>query len=447
MRIAQVAPLWELVPPATYGGTELVVHLLTEELVRLGHEVTLFAATGSTTKAKLIESCPAALRALEEEFKEDKTHSNVISYEMGMIGDVMKRARQGDFDMVHNHVGFQMLSFADFIDTPVVTTLHNCLSPEKVKELYMLNRHLPYISISDYQQTLWPELNYAGTIYHGINLSKVEPCYETNGKDYFAFLGRLSPEKGPHHAIKIAKALGKKLIMAGKIDRVDKVFYDREIAHFVDGDQIQYIGEVNHEQKVELLRNAELTLCPIEWAEPFGLVMIESMACGTPVLALKDGSIPEVIDHNKTGYVGTTVDELIEIAKDTSRFDRREVRAITERRFSMERMAADHVRLYEQLIRGVEEQDSALQHSFKTTPNRGSKTSTTISSIVPTGTPRARGAMPSGLRSSHRKPESVSSVMPGHLGTLLLPTSGEFPNAPRTKPDDTKLVTATLLSS
>jgi glycosyltransferase involved in cell wall biosynthesis len=351
MKIAQVAPLWELVPPATYGGTELVVHLLTEEMVRLGHEVTLFAAKGSQTSARLIESCPAALRAMEGEHKEDKTHCNVIAYEMGMVGDVLKRAHNGEFDIIHNHMGFQFLPFADLIDVPVVTTLHNALAPEKIKEIFLNNRQLPYISISDYQQVLWPELNYASTIHHGINLARFNASSVVDDNAYFAFLGRLSPEKGPHNAIKIAKAAGKKLLMAGKIDRVDKAYYDREIAPFVDGDQIQYIGEVNHEQKVELLRNAALTLCPIEWAEPFGLVLIESMACGTPVLALKDGSIPEIIEQNVTGYIGTSVDELIEAACDYRRFDRKTVRAVMEERFSVERMTQQHIELYEDLIK------------------------------------------------------------------------------------------------
>lgn len=347
MRIAQVAPLWELVPPRAYGGTELVVHLLTEEMVRQGHQVTLFAAAGSKTSATLESCVPVALREMEEKFKRDKTHCTVMSYELGMLQDVFQRA--DEFDVIHNHVGFQALPFANFVDVPVVTTLHNALDPEPVRKLFYKNAHLPFISISDYQQKLWPDLNYARTIYHGIDLNKFHPCYQHDGKDYLLFLGRLSPEKGPHHAIRIAQALGMKLILAGKVDRVDQIFYDQELAHLIDGEQIVYIGEVNHPQKVALLRNAVATLCPVQWPEPFGLVMIESMACGTPVFALRDGSIPEVIDHGKSGYVADSVEELTEAVRRYREYDRRQVRRITERRFSVQRMVADHIALYEEL--------------------------------------------------------------------------------------------------
>jgi glycosyltransferase involved in cell wall biosynthesis len=348
MRIAQLAPLWELVPPRTYGGTELVVHLLTEELVKRGHEVTLFAAKGSETTATLEVSCPMALREMEEKFKVDKTHCSVMAYELKMLAEVFQRA--SEFDVIHNHVGFQPLAFANFVDTPVVTTLHNALEPQPVRELFYKNAHLPYISISDYQQKLWPDLNYAATIYHGINISNFNPDFNENNKDYLAFLGRLSPEKGPHHAIRVAKALGMKLILAGKIDRVDRIFYEKEIEHLVDGEQITYIGEVDHAQKVDLLRNAAATLCPIEWPEPFGLVLIESMACGTPVFALRDGSIPEVIDHGESGYIADSVEELIEAVRHYRRFSRTRVREIAEKRFSVERMVDDHMRLYERLM-------------------------------------------------------------------------------------------------
>lgn len=348
MRIAQVAPLWELVPPTTYGGTELVVHLLTEELVKQGHEVTLFAARGSITKARLVECAPLALREMEEKLKLDKTHCTVMGYELAMLQEVFSRA--DEFDIIHNHVGFQPLPFANFVNTPMVTTLHNALEPESVRKLFYKNAHLPFISISNYQRTLWPALNYADTIYHGIDLQRFNPSFDQENKGYLAFLGRLSPEKGPHHAIRIAKELNMKLIMAGKIDRVDRLFYDREIAQWVDGQQIAYIGELNHSQKVALLRNAVATLCPVQWPEPFGLVMIESMACGTPVFALRDGSIPEVIEQGRSGYVADSVEELIEAVRNYHSYDRHEVRAVAEARFSVQRMVNEHLRLYESLI-------------------------------------------------------------------------------------------------
>lgn len=347
MRIAQVAPLWELVPPRTYGGSELVVYLLTEELVRRGHEVTLFAAGGTQTSANLVTCCPTSLREMEEQIEKDKTHCTVMSYELMMLQTVFHRA--SEFDVIHNHVGFQALPYAEFVSTPMVTTLHNALDPLPVRELFQMNAHLPYISISDYQRKLWPELNYEATIYHGINLSTFEPSFEHEGKEYLAFLGRLSPEKGPHHAIQAALAMDMPLIMAGKIDRVDRIYYDREIAPLVDGERIKYIGEVNHAQKVELLRHAAATLCPVEWPEPFGLVMIESMACGTPVFALRDGSVPEVIDHGLTGYVANSVPELIEALRQYKKYDRRQVRAMAEQRFSVQRMVDDHLKLYADL--------------------------------------------------------------------------------------------------
>lgn len=347
MRIAQIAPLWELVPPQAYGGTELVVHLLTDGLVSRGHDVTLFAASGSDTAGRLRTYSPKPLRALEAAIKQDKTHCTVMATELRMLEDVFTAS--GEFDVIHNHIGFQALPFASFTNTPVVTTLHNALAPAPVYELFMRNAHLPYISISHYQQALWPDLNYASTIYHGIDLKRFRASFSHEDKNYLAFLGRLSPEKGPQHAIHIARALGMKLILAGKVDRVDQAFYDRELAHLIDGEQIRYIGEVGHARKVALLSNAAATLCPVEWPEPFGLVMIESMACGTPVFALRDGSVPEVIDHGYSGFIADSVEALIEAVKDYRAFDRRLVRKIAEERFSVERMVLDHERLYEKL--------------------------------------------------------------------------------------------------
>lgn len=348
MRIAQIAPLWELVPPCTYGGTELVVHNLTETLVKRGHEVTLFAAQGSSTAAHLHPCAPISLRCMEERFKKDKTHCTVMGYELKMLETVFSHAEQ--FDIIHNHIGFQALPFAQFVNVPVVTTLHNALEPEVIRELFDQNADLPYISISNYQRQLWPELNYAATIYHGIRMNSFKPDFETQNKDYFVFLGRLSPEKGPHLAIQIARALGAKLVMAGKIDRVDQIFYDQHVKPLVDGQQIQYMGEVDHFQKAELLRHARGVLCPVLWPEPFGLVMIEAMACGTPVFALRDGSVPEVVDHGVTGYVADSVEALAEAARHWKTYNRRKIRQVAERRFSSERMVDDHLKLYTKLL-------------------------------------------------------------------------------------------------
>jgi glycosyltransferase involved in cell wall biosynthesis len=347
MRIAQIAPLWELVPPRAYGGTELVAHLLTEGLVARGHDVTLFAATGSQTSARLRPYAPKSLREMEDALEKDKTHCTVMSTELNMLEDIFQQAEQ--FDVIHNHMGFQALPFADFVKTPMVTTLHNALIPESVHDLFMRNAHLPYVSISDYQQQLWPSLNYAATIYHGIDLTSFDPCFANSDSEYLAFLGRLSPEKGPQHAIHVAKTLGKKLILAGKIDRVDRMFYERELADQIDGTQVSYIGELAHQAKVEFLRNAAACLFPVSWPEPFGLVMIEAMACGTPVFALRDGSVPEVIDHGVSGYVADSVEELTEAVRNYRDFDRRLVRKIAETRFSLQRMIRDHECVYQRL--------------------------------------------------------------------------------------------------
>ncbi|HEY9744726.1 MAG TPA: glycosyltransferase family 4 protein [Oculatellaceae cyanobacterium] len=351
MRIAQIAPLWELVPPTTYGGTELVVHNLTEGLVQRGHEVTLFAAEGSKTAAKLHPCAPASLRSMEAQRNKDKTHCTVMGYELMMLETVFEQADR--FDVIHNHIGFQALPFANFVDTPTVTTLHNALNPEIIRELFEKNAHQPYISISNYQRQLWPKLNYVATIYHGIQMSRFKPSLDYNNKDYLAFLGRLSPEKGPHLAIQAAKALGYRLILAGKVDRVDQEFYREQVEPLIDGVQIRYIGEVDHERKNELLSGAMATLCPVLWPEPFGLVMIESMACGTPVFALRDGSVPEVVEHGRTGYVAESVEELTEAVRDWKAYNRQIIRKVAEERFSAARMVDDHLKLYRSLLDGT----------------------------------------------------------------------------------------------
>lgn len=348
MRIAQIAPLWELVPPRAYGGTELVAYLLTEGLVQRGHEVTLFSVAGSQTSGHLRTYASQPLRELEETLNNDKTHCTVMASELNLLSDAFMEADR--FDLIHNHMGFQALPFVNFVDTPVVTTLHNALSPEPVRELFLKNAHQHYISISRYQRQLWPELNYAATIYHGIDLKRFVPKYELSGEPYLAFLGRLSPEKGPLEAIQVAQALGLKLLLAGKIDRVDQAFYDAVLACQIDGTQIVYVGELEHAAKVEFLSNAVACLFPVQWPEPFGLVMIEAMACGTPVFALRNGSVPEVIDHGVSGYVADTVEALIDAVRQYAQFDRSMVRRRAEERFSSHRMVFEHERLYQRLV-------------------------------------------------------------------------------------------------
>lgn len=363
MRIAQVAPLWETVPPRLYGGTELVIHLLTEELVRQGHEVTLFSVGGSKTQAALEICAKAPLRELFEKMEGDSSEQvnslypgSTVSmfYEMQMWAKVFARANQ--FDVIHNHLGPHILALAHLIDTPIVTTLHGefgskTLRDKAEKEFVKQYSNFPFVSISNEQRIPCPNLNYIDTIYHGLDLSTYSPCFDNENKDYLAFLGRFCKEKGVHHAIRIARESGYRLIMAGKVDcPEERAFFRKEVEPYLDDKQFIYIGEVNHPQKVQLLRNAAATLCPVTWREPFGLVLIESMACGTPVLALSCGSIPEVVAHGVGGYVEETVENLICHVATLGHFDRKACRDYVARRFSQPAMVQNYVTVYQRII-------------------------------------------------------------------------------------------------
>jgi glycosyltransferase involved in cell wall biosynthesis len=340
MRIAQVAPLWEPVPPKKYGGTELVVHLLTEELVRLGHDVTLFASGDSITSARLVSATEGGYRLNKMQ--------NCNFHDLRIIEQVMLHSNE--FDIIHNHLGPQLFPFASLMAPPLLTTQHNAFKPKSYRECYQLYPRLPIISISDYQRNGCPELHYAATIYHGLALKTFTPSYTYEDKHYLVFLGRFSQEKGPHHAIRVARETGWKLIMAGKIDRCDLEFYREHVEPQIDGEQIQFVGEVDHAQKVALMRNAAVTLCPITWPEPFGLVIAESMACGTPVLAMRNGSVPELIEHGRSGFIADTVEEMIGHVSRIPEIDRRYCRDYAESRFSVERMTEDYLKVYEWLI-------------------------------------------------------------------------------------------------
>jgi glycosyltransferase involved in cell wall biosynthesis len=265
MRIAQVAPLWERVPPPAYGGIELVVGLLTDELVRRGHEVTLFASGDSISLAKLESVHPQALRL-------DATVKEYGIYEMLQLSRVYERAQE--FDIIHSHMGCAALPYANFVKTPTVHTLHGVFTPDNEK-LFMHAQRQPFVSISDAQREPRLNLNCVATVYNGIDPSIYEFNPEPQDPPYLAFLGRLSPEKGPHLAIEIAKRSGWRLKMAGKVDVVDVDFFEREIKPHIDGKQIEYLGEANHEQKNALMGGAVATLFPITWREPFGLVMTD----------------------------------------------------------------------------------------------------------------------------------------------------------------------------
>jgi glycosyltransferase involved in cell wall biosynthesis len=340
MRIAQVAPLWERVPPPAYGGTELVVGLLTEELVRRGHDVTLFASGDSVTKARLESVHPVALRL-------DHTVREGSIYEMLQLSRVYEHATE--FDIIHSHMGCAALPYASLVKTPTVHTLHGIFTPDNEK-LFKYARRQPYISISQAQRDTRIGLNYVGTVYNGIDPSTYVFHPQPNPQPYLAFLGRISPEKGVQHAITIAKQSGWTLKIAGKVDPVDRNFFEAEIRPLIDNRQIQYLGEANHAQKSEIMGGATVTLFPVDWQEPFGLVMIESMVVGTPVIAIAKGSTPEVIAHGKTGFLCNTINECVAAIEPATRLDRQACHDYVLSRFTVTQMADGYEAIYRQIL-------------------------------------------------------------------------------------------------
>ncbi|MBD2679108.1 MULTISPECIES: glycosyltransferase family 4 protein [Nostoc] len=340
MRIAQVAPLLERVPPPAYGGIELVVGLLTDELVRRGHEVTLFASGDSVTLAKLVSVHPHALRL-------DRTVKDYSIYEMLELASVYQRA--AEFDIIHSHMGYAALPYANLVATPTVHTLHGVFTPDNEK-MFSFGKKQPYVSISNAQREPKLGLNYVATVYNGIDINKYEFYSKPENPPYLAFLGRMSPEKGVHLAIEIAKQAGWTLKMAGKVDVVDVEYFETQIKPQIDGEQIQYLGEANHTQKNALMGGAVATLFPITWREPFGLVMVESMASGTPVIAMNLGSTQEVISHGKTGFLGDRIQECISAIEKITQLDRYACRQHVENRFSVEQMVDGYEAVYQKII-------------------------------------------------------------------------------------------------
>lgn len=340
MRIAQIAPLWERVPPPAYGGIELVVGLLSDELVRRGHEVTLFASGDSISLAKLESVHPQALRL-------DPTIKEFGIYEMLQMSRVYEQA--SEFDIIHSHMGCAALPYGNLVKTPTVHTLHGIFTPDNEK-LFRHARNQPYISISNAQREPRVGLNYVATVYNGIDTSKYDFCPEAQNPPYLAFVGRMSPEKGPHLAIEIAKRTGWHLKMAGKVDAVDVKFYEQEIKPLIDGKQIEYLGEATHEEKCALMGGAVATLFTITWREPFGLVMTESMALGTPVIAMKMGSTQEVIAHGQTGFLCETVEECMAAIEPATQLSRKACREHVLNHFSVECMTNGYEAVYQQIL-------------------------------------------------------------------------------------------------
>lgn len=340
MRIAQVAPLYESVPPRLYGGTERIVAYLTEELVRQNHEVTLFASGDSTTSARLVPCCGSALRL-------DSSCVDPIPHHLIMLEQVFQRADQ--FDVIHFHTDYFHFPLSRRSTACTVTTLHGRLDIPDLVPLYREYAEMPVISISDAQRTPLPWINWQATVYHGLPDDLL--CYreETQG-DYLVFLGRISPEKGVDTAIDIAKRSGIKLKIAAKVDKVDQEYFQEKIAALLDHPLVEYLGEVNEGQKQQLLGQALALLFPINWEEPFGLVMIESMSCGTPIIAFPRGSVPEVMANGVSGYVVRNVDEAVAAAGKARELDRKRCRQYFEERFIARRMASDYVMVYEKAI-------------------------------------------------------------------------------------------------
>jgi glycosyltransferase involved in cell wall biosynthesis len=341
LRIAQIAPLYESVPPKLYGGTERVVSYLTEELVRRGNEVTLFASGDSVTSAKLHSGYPTALRLANL----TQVASNGTGLHFPMLSEVFDHA--DDFDVIHAHLDYWTFSFARLVTTPTVTTLHGRLDLEELHPIYHHYEDLPLISISDSQRKPLPSMNWVSTIHHGVPSSLQ---FNPKGGQYLAFLGRIAPEKRPDLAIQVARKAGIPLKIAAKVDVVDREYFNTVIEPMIKEGGVEFIGEINESQKSEFLGNALALLFTIDWPEPFGLVMIESMACGTPVIARRCGSVPEVIRDGVTGFIASEMDEMVAAVKKVATLSREGCRQEFERRFSVEVMAEKYERIYRELI-------------------------------------------------------------------------------------------------
>ncbi len=350
MKIAQIAPLWESVPPQRYGGTERIVSYITEELVRQGHDVTLFASGDSVTTAKLEEICPQALRLNTGIFNRDAPQVLLQERAFGQMAD--------QFDLIHSHLDFLGFPIARRVKTPVVTTLHGRLDLPELVPVFREFSEMPLVSISNAQRRPLPWSNWVGTVHHGLP-DFYQPNYQPG--QYLAYLGRISPEKRPDHAITLAKRVGIPLKMAAKVDPADEAYFRAEIEPMMRHPLIEFLGEITDDEKDDFLGNAIALVCPYDWPEPFGIVLIEALATATPVLAYRRGSIPEIIDHGVTGFVSETLEEMIASVQHLGTIDRQACRASFDRRFTARRMVQDYVKIYEDLVRGNHALSAARQ--------------------------------------------------------------------------------------
>ncbi len=341
MKIAQIAPLFESVPPKFYGGTERVISYLTEELVQMGHDVTLFASGDSVTTARLRPMVYKALRL-------DKHSIDPVADHILLAEQVFKHA--GEFDIIHSHIDYMPYSLYRRMETPHVTTLHGRLDIPNLYNLYHEFDDVPLVSISNYQRFPLPWVNWVSTVYHG--LPKDIYDFNATAGDYLAFIGRISPEKRLDFAIEIAKKADMPLKIAAKVDKVDKEYFETVIVPLLDHPSIEYIGEIDEVQKNDFLGNAYALLFPIDWPEPFGLVMIEAMACGTPVIARLHGAVPEVMEQGITGYIVKEMEYAVQAVKDVAKLSREQCRKEIKEKFTARRMAENYLKVYEQLSAG-----------------------------------------------------------------------------------------------
>jgi len=342
MRIAQIAPLYESVPPKYYGGTERVVSYLTEALVARGHDVTLFASGDSVTEAHLVAGSRRALRM-------DKHCVDQLAHHVLLLERVLRRADQ--FDILHFHVDYLHFPLSRRLTIPHVTTLHGRLDIPDLAPLYREFRDIPVVSISDDQRKPLPWANWQGTVYHGLP----DDLYAYRGEPgtYFAFVGRVSPEKRVDRAIEIAKRLGLPLKIAAKVDEVNREYFEGVVEPLLRDPRIEFVGEIGEGEKEEFLGNAYALLFPIDWPEPFGLVMIEAMACGTPVIAYDRGSVSEVMEQGRTGFVVETLEAALAAARRIPELSRKRCREVFDQRFTADRMARDYLEVYDRVIEQV----------------------------------------------------------------------------------------------
>ncbi len=342
MRILQVAPLWETVPPPAYGGTEAVVSVLCEELVRRGHDVTLCAAGDSTTAAELFSIYHRSLRTASD-------IQTPLVYDLMHAALSLKQA--SSFDIVHNHAGEIVMAMSHLVDVPMLTTMHCLITPDTK---FIWDSYLgSYNTISRSQKGLMPAIannNYCGVVYNAIDVASFP--YDEDKEDYLLFLSRVSPDKAPHLAVEVAKRLGKRIIVAGKVDPnpIDQGYFRTTLAPLVDGDQVQFFGEANSRQKRKLYAKARCLLIPLRWEEPFGLVLAEAMACGTPVVAFRRGAASEVVVHGETGYLVEDLDRMVEAVRKVDQIDPARCRRHVEENFGPQRMAAGYLNVYQRLL-------------------------------------------------------------------------------------------------